>query len=146
MQNRIQSAEAAVDREKSQATRATLDSAISFGSTLLGAIFGRKLASRANVSKASTSMRSAGRAMQQRSDIARAEEKVTSYKEQLAELEEEFEQEVENLEQKLDVDQLVIEEVKVTPLKSDIETAPIPLVWLPWKVDASGIAEPYYEV
>ncbi|QDU79494.1 AAA-like domain protein [Polystyrenella longa] len=146
LQSRIQTAEAAVERESSQATRATLDSAISFGSTLLGAIFGRKLASKTNVSKASTSMKSAGRAMQQRSDVARAEEKVKKYQQQLAELEEEFELEIESLENKLDVDQLDVEEIQVSPLKSDIETAPVTLVWLPWRVDSAGIAEPFYDI
>ncbi|MEZ6047194.1 MAG: hypothetical protein R3C11_16760 [Planctomycetaceae bacterium] len=74
-------AEAAVDREKSQATRATLDSAISFGSTLLGAIFGRKLASRAECfTKASTSMRSTV-AICSSGATSPERKKVTSYKE-----------------------------------------------------------------
>ncbi|MAT16385.1 MAG: ATP-binding protein [Planctomyces sp.] len=146
LQGRLQTAEAAVDREKSQATRAMFDSAVSFGSALFGAFFGRKMASRTNVSKVGTSMRSAGRAAQQQSDVGRAKEKVAQYQEQLKELEAEFEAEVEGLETKLDVENLAIEELKVSPLKSDIETAPVAVVWLPWRVDRTGIAEPFYTI
>ena len=146
LQGRIKTAEAAVDREKSQASRATVDTAISFGSTLLGALFGRKIASRTNVSRASSSMRSVGRAAQQRGDVGRAKEKVEDLKEKLEALEAEFEAEVEQLERKFDVDNLEFEELQIRPRKTDIEIAKISLVWTPWGVDSSGIAEPLYQL
>jgi multidrug resistance efflux pump len=144
LQNRIKSAEAAVERERSQARTATIDTAISIGSTLLGALFGRKVASRTNVSRASTSMRTAGRAAQQRGDVSQAQEKVEHLQHDLDALEEQFNQEVQALEEKFDVEKLEFEELSVRPRKSDIEIADVALVWTPWRVDASGIAEPLY--
>ena len=146
LQGRIRTAEAAIDRETSQARRATFDSAISFGSTLLGALFGRKIVSRTNVSRASTSMRSAGRAVQQRGDVGRAKEKLEELKNRFEQLEADFESEVEQLERKLDVENLEFEELHIRPRKSDIQISKIPLVWTPWRVDASGIAAPLYRL
>ncbi len=144
LQDRIKSAEAAVDREKAQARSATIDTAISIGSTLLGALFGRKIASRTNVTRASTSMRSVGRAAQQRGDVSQAQEKVEDLKTEFEALEEELNKEVAALEEKFDTEKLVFDELQVRPRKSDIEVAKIALVWTPWRVDASGIAEPLY--
>ncbi len=144
LQSRIVAAEAAVDREKSQAHRATMDSVISFGSTLLGAVLGRKLLSRTGVTRASTSMRSAGRAVQQRGDIARAEEKLEDLQEKLQQLEEDFREDVEQLEEKFHADQLSLEELSVRPRKTDIQIGQLALLWTPWRVDAAGIAEPLY--
>jgi transcriptional regulator with GAF, ATPase, and Fis domain len=144
IQKRIKTAQAGVAREESQASRAYLDSAISFGSTILGALFGRKTASRTNVSKASTSLRSAGRAAQQIGDVARAEEKVEDLKEELEKLEQELAQEIKSLELQFDEDNLKLEPLEVTPRKSDIEAGNIALVWTPWRIDATGIAKPLY--
>jgi uncharacterized coiled-coil protein SlyX len=146
LKTRILSAEAAVEREKSQAKRAALDTAISFGSTLLGAVLGRKMLSSTSVTRASTSMRSAGRAAEQRGDIGRAEEKLEDLQEKLQQLEEEFQEDVEELEEKYHVDQLEFEELSVRPRKTDIEVDKVALLWTPWRVDASGIAEPLYEL
>ena len=145
IQSRIQTAEDRVGREKAQANRATVDSAISIGSSILGALFGRKLASRTNISKASTSMKSAGRAVQQRGDVSRAEDKLKSLHEDLQELETKFESEVEDLEDAYQVDSLDLEELSVRPRKSDIQVEPIAMVWTPWLVDAAGIADPAYD-
>jgi hypothetical protein len=144
VQKRIKTAEAGVDREKSQANRAMFDSAISFGSTILGALFGRKTASRTNVSKASTSMRSAGRAAQQKGDVARAQEKVEDLSAELQKLEQDLAADIKKLEGQFDVDSIEIKALEVTPRKSDIEVGQIAVVWTPWKVGPQGIAEPLY--
>ena len=143
---RIESAEAAVQRERDQSKRATMDSVISFGSTLLGAVFGRKLMSSTSVSRASTSMRSATRAMEQRGDIGRAQEKVEDLKDELDELEQKFKEEVEELEEKFNVDDLEFEELPLRPRKTDIDIDEVALIWTPWRVDSTGIAEPLYEL
>ena len=144
LQDRVRAAQAAVERETAQYRRASLDTAISIGSSILGALFGRRLASRTNVGKASSSMRSVGRAAQQRGDIGRAEEKVESLQEKLIELEEGFEQQRQRLEATYEIDDLDLDELTVRPRKGDIDILPLVLLWTPWHVDASGIAEPAY--
>jgi len=146
LKERIRKAEERVDREKSQLSQQTFQSAISFGSSILGALFGRKLASRTNVGRAATSMRSAGRVQRERGDVSRAQENVESLEEKFADLEEEFQEELDELEDKTAVDQLEIETVEVKPRKSDIDPSEVTLVWTPWRVDANGIAEPAFQI
>ena len=146
LKGRIETAEAAVQREQSQASRATMDSVVSFGSTVLGALFGRKIASSTNVSRGATSMRSLGRAAQQRSDVARAREKVESLNEDLAELDSRLGEAIGALEEKYAAQSLQLESFAVRPRKSDTEVAPLAVVWTPWQVDDSGLAEPRYDL
>jgi len=145
LKKRIDLAEAAVHRERDQYRRASFDSVVSMGSSILGAFLGAKLASRTNVSKTSTSMRSVGRAAQQRGDIGRAKEKLEGYKQDYAALEAEFEQEVERLEEMLRPESLTMERLEVPPRKSDLSVESLVVAWIPWTVDAAGIAAPAVE-
>ena len=86
LEERIRKADQAVDRESDQARGAKLSAAISLGTTILGSLFSRKKVSASTVSKAGTTMRGAGRAMDQSGDVGRAKENVESLKEKLAEL------------------------------------------------------------
>src|SRR5690606_31877942 len=90
----IRKAEQRVEREKAQASHQVMQTAISFGTSILGALFGRKLASATNIGRAATSMRSASRAAQQRADVGQAQESVEALRERLASLDEEFQAEV----------------------------------------------------
>ena len=145
MEERIQRAQQKVEREKSQYTQKKMDTAISFGATLLGAIFGRKKTSIGNVGRAATTARGLGRAAKERGDIARAEESLASLRPRLRELEEEFEESVAEIQDQWDVDQLEVKERRFRPRKSDLSVSDVRLVWAPWKIDAQGIAEPLFE-
>ena len=54
LQERIRKAQEAVEREKAQADQQKMQTAISFGATLLGALGGRKINSSGNIGKATT--------------------------------------------------------------------------------------------
>lgn len=146
LQGRILTAEQRVEREKSQAKKAGLESVISLGTSILGALFGRKLASRTNVSKASTSMRSLGRAAEQRGDIGRAQESLQALLDEREQLSAELEAELEELRAQWQADALEIEEYVVRPKKTDLQVEEVSLLWTPWTVDAAGIAEPAYQL
>lgn len=145
IEGKMRTAEERVEREKSQAQQATFQSAISIGSSLLGALFGRKLASQTNVSKASTSARSIGRASQQRGDVARAKERIEQLQDDLVELESKCEDEIEKLEDQWTVNNLDLDSSEIKPRKSDIEVAPVVLVWTPWRLSDDGFAEPAFD-
>ena len=42
------------------------------------------------------------------------------------------------------MEELDLEEVRIRPRKSDISVGAIALVWTPWRVDRSGLAEPAF--
>jgi len=145
IEKRIKTAEQRVEHEKGQASRAAMDSVISIGSTLLGALFGRKAFSVTNVGKAATAARGVGRAAEQRSDIGRANETLEDLKAELDAVNDELAAEVERIATEFHPQSIVLEELTVTPRKSDIQVAALAVAWCPWLVDASGFSTPAWK-
>ncbi|MDH3570257.1 MAG: ATP-binding protein, partial [Gemmatimonadota bacterium] len=143
-QERIRKAEERVGREASQYDQQKMQTAISMGATVLGALFGRRVASVGTVGRATTTMRGVGRAAREKDDIARARRDLEALHEQLAALEEEFTGETEALDDPSDAAAHEITEQLVRPLKSDITIGRVALSWLPWWVDESGVATPAF--
>jgi hypothetical protein len=127
LQARLGRAEAAVAKEKEQASQARIQTAISVGSTLLGALFGRKTLSSATVSKAATAARGVGRSMQEGSEAVTAEQNAEAIRKQIAEMESEVEAES----AALAVTEPKIEVVEVKPARVGISVRLIALGWVP---------------
>jgi len=144
LSERIRKAEAKVGREQSQYGQQKMQTAISMGATVLGALFGRKVASVGTVGRASTTMRGVGRAARERGDIARAVEDLEARRRELADLEEQFEDEIAEVRESVDPEALELKTVKIRPRKSDIALGRVALVWTPWRVGKDGIAEPIF--
>lgn len=79
----------AVAREQSQAHAAQFQTAISVGTSILGAFFGKKTFSATNISRAGTAARGATRAMKESSDVRTAKERLATAEADAAALEEE---------------------------------------------------------
>lgn len=139
LQDRRKRAADRVEIEKEQYQQQRLHSILHTGSTILGALLGRKKLSATNVSKASTSARSIGRAASQRGDIDRAEESVEAIDQHLLDLQAEFDTEVSSLSAKLDVAHLSLKENRIRPRKTDIQVAKFAVIWLPyWQNDKTA--------
>jgi hypothetical protein len=134
-----------VEREQSQLGRERLDTVISIGATIAGALFGRKLASVTNVTRARSTLRGASRASQEKDDVARAERGVETTREDLTQLQSDLQRDVAALERTLDPTTLALEKVELAPRKTDVEVASLVLCWTPWRVGETGIAEPLYD-
>jgi hypothetical protein len=93
LQARQQRAEAAVEKQKQQARDAGFQTALSIGTSILGAFLGRKALSATNINRAGTAARKASRAMQEGSDVATAQESLETVKAAQTKLEEEFQTE-----------------------------------------------------
>jgi hypothetical protein len=143
--DRIRRAEQAVQREAEQAKQAKLQTAISFGATLLGAFMGRKVASAANVGKATTAVRGVSRSMKESSDVARAGENVAALRQQQADLEAQFQSETATLESKVDPLTEPLETVVIKPKKTNITVRLVALVWTPHWQSADGLARAAWE-
>lgn len=137
----IRKAEQRVEREKEQSKQSTFSAAISIGTSLLGALIGRKIVSSANVTRAGTAARSAGRVAKERQDIGQAEDTVEAYQAKLKLLEEEFAVEAEKVKAAYRAESLELDATEVKPKKTDIDVARVVLVWRPWRVAADGTAE-----
>ncbi|MCO5052598.1 MAG: DUF87 domain-containing protein [Verrucomicrobiae bacterium] len=144
LQERVRRAEAAKAREAEQAQRAKFDTVISFSSTLLGAFLGRKAVSAGTIGKAATTMRSAGRAMNQSGDVTRAQETVEALQQQYRDLEAQFKAEAEAAGAGVDPATEVLETLELRPTRTNINVRLLALVWLPFSRDAVGILNPAY--
>jgi len=143
LRDRLRRAEDRIEREKAQYGQQKISTAISIGSTILGALMGRKLTS---VGSATTAARGASRASRERGDIQRAIDEMEAQQEKLRAMEDDFQQSLEKMEEKLDPSALEFSEINVRPRKSDIVVHELGLAWTPWRVDADGIAEPLFNM
>jgi len=128
---RIDKALERVSREESQYEHQKLQTAISFGATLLGALTGRKLGSAGTVGRATTTARTATRAAREKEDIARARQEVRRLQEQLKDLEADFENKVTELEALPAPPDIELQEVSIRPRKADITVRLMALAWRP---------------
>jgi hypothetical protein len=132
LEEKIRQAQKRVEREKAQASQSTFQAAVSFGSSLLGALVGKKTISAANVGRAATSARAAGRAMQQRGDIALAAEDVEKYQQMYDDLQAKLQTEIDDLQAAGAPDAIPLEPFELRPKKSEIAVDRVALVWMPW--------------
>ena len=132
LEERVRVAEQRVVKEKEQAGSQTMQSAISIGASLVGALFGRKILSATNAQRVGTAARSAGRIGKERQDIGRAEENLESAKADLEGIETELREELENLEVRIDPLTERFEEIQIGPKKTAIEVKMCGLCWLPY--------------
>jgi hypothetical protein len=131
IQERIRRAEQAVEREQQQAKDAKMQTAISFGTTVLGALFGRKKLSTSTLGRATTAARGVSRTMKESEDINRAEETVDSLKQKLADLEKELQNQISNLELTMDPQYEALQTLELRPKKTNINLRLVAVVWEP---------------
>jgi len=142
LNERLRRAEQAVERETAQARQATFSSVVSIGSTLLGAFLGKRAISVTNLNKAGTAVRSLGRAAEQSGDVARAGETTEAIKQQLADLDAQFQAEAKAVEGGLDPASESFETIELRPNKTNISVKLVSLAWTPHVRDASGQLTP----
>jgi hypothetical protein len=145
LQEKLRRSEDRAAREAEQYEASKLDTAVSVGSTILGALLGRKVASIGNLGRARSAARSAGRAAKEKADIARAHEEAETVRQQLADLEAELAAELAAIGGKLiDPTSLDVQPVEVRPRKGDLSVGTVALAWTPWRVTADGTTEPAF--
>jgi hypothetical protein len=145
LQERIRRAEGAVEREREQAQQQKMQSTIAIGATLLGALFGRKLASASNVRGAGSAMRSISRAGKEAGDIRRAQESLEALRQQFEELEAGLRADCSAIESTVDSRTEELERIPLRPKKSSIDVRFCALTWLPYWRSKTGAADPAWE-
>ncbi len=136
--DQLRRADEKVEKEKAEVSDRTMSTILTVGTSILGAMFGRKLGSTANVGKAATSIRQASKIGKEMGDVAVAEENREVLAERLKKLEEEFAAESEKIAAQYDADQIPVEEISLPPKKTDINVTRVAIVWLPCAVTENG--------
>ncbi|MGC3981765.1 MAG: hypothetical protein QM808_10920 [Steroidobacteraceae bacterium] len=122
-------AEQKIEKEKSQLSQQKLNTALSVGASILGAFFGRKVASSANLGRVATVARSASRISRESQDVDQAAGGLETVQQRLTDLQAELEQEVAKVQGELDPAVIALESIEVKPRKSDTAVSEVALVW-----------------
>ncbi|HKU76058.1 MAG TPA: DUF87 domain-containing protein [Pyrinomonadaceae bacterium] len=145
LEERKRRAEQAVAREAEQAKGQKVQTAISFGATLLSSFLGRKRTSLSTIGRATTAVRGVGRSMKESQDVDRAEDNVAAIAQKIADLQAEFQAETAALERSLDPQTEQLEEVSLKPTKANIAVKLLTLAWAPYWQNAQGETKPAWE-
>jgi hypothetical protein len=129
--DKVDRARQKVEREKAEAKNQSLQTYVSIGSAVLGALLGRKMASSTTIGKAATSMRTASRAARQQADVAHAEESLATLEERRQALEEEVDAELERIRVDADPSRIKLEPIEIPARKTDISVTDVVLAWIP---------------
>jgi hypothetical protein len=139
LENKIRTAEERLGSEQAQAQEKRWGTVASVGTTVLGALLGRKKISVTNVSRAGTTLRSFSRTRKEQDDVVRASGRLEDLIAERAELASQAQSEVDALVARWSAPgELAFEEVSIAPLKSDIEVREVLLVWRPGVMDVDG--------
>ncbi len=138
LQERLRRAEQAVERRESQSQQAMLTTGLAALGAVIGAVSGRGRKRGgvlgaflgAGSGRAAAAMRGAGRAARTRQDIEHAEETVEAVRAQLAELEEEFQEELKQVELGADAEE-TLEAVAIRPALNAMTSRGVALLWVP---------------
>ena len=142
LENRLMRAEQAIAVQSQQSTKKKLDTAISFGTAILGAVLGRKRISSASASKMGTAIKTASSARKEAADVTRATQTAEKVKKDILALSKELEKEVKALDTSFDAQSEALDEIIVRAKSTDIHVAVTGLVWLPYAPDEGGRLRP----
>ncbi|MGI8735324.1 MAG: ATP-binding protein [Pyrinomonadaceae bacterium] len=135
-------AQQAVEREAEQSKSQKVQTAISFGTTLLSSFLGRKSLSLTTLGRATTAARGVGRSMKEAEDVGRAQETLAAVGQQLAELDAQFKSEIATIEQSIDTQTEALETITLKPTKANIAIEHFSLAWAPFWHDERGEVQP----
>jgi len=138
IKDRLMRAEQAIAREDEQAKASKMQTAISFGTAILGAFLGRKTVSAASAQRVGTAMRSASRVQKEKMDVARAQERAEAVRLQLSELDERLKEDIDAIGFSMDAETEKLEEISVKPKSTDITLEIFGLAWMPYRKNAGG--------
>ena len=138
LENRLLRAQQAIDREKQQATRKKLDTAVSFGTAILGTLLGRKRLSSSSATRIGSAIKSASGARKEAADIKRAEQTAAKVRADMEALNAQLEQEVASLDTSFDAQAEELDEIVIRAKTTDIHVAFVGLAWMPYREDEKG--------
>jgi hypothetical protein len=129
LDEKLRRAQQAVDRESQQATGQKLQTMISVGATLVGALMGRRAVSATTIGRATTAARGMGRSMKESEDIQRAQQTVQAIEEQRQSLDDELKTETATLEAAGDPATETFDRLTVKPKRTNVTLKLVALLW-----------------
>lgn len=130
LQEKARKAEEAAGKEQQQASQQKLQTAVSIGATMLGALMGRRAVSLSTLGRATTAARGVGRSAKETEDVAKAQARLQEAHAELAALESELQSEVAALEGAAPGG-TAVETLAIKPKRGGVDVRIVALVWKP---------------
>ncbi len=130
IQDREQRAHDRLDKEQQQSTASKVQTAISFGTTLLGAFMGRKAISMTTINRATTAARGVGRSMKESEDVTRANESLAEVQQAQADMESQMQAEISALDSGKTATTETFETLSIKPKRAGVQVQLVALTWV----------------
>jgi hypothetical protein len=130
LEERVRRARQQVEVQQAQSRDAKVGGAISIGSAIFGALFGKTTRASSAVGRAGTAARGASRALRESGDVERANDTLAAREHELAELDAAIQAEVDVLEAKLDPLTEALDRVVLRPKKTNVTVRFVTLAWV----------------
>jgi len=134
LQERVRNAEQVVQKQAEQRRGAGISAVLNVGTSILGALFGRKKVS----TGVTTAIKGMSRVGSEHGDVRRAQEDIASLRQQQQDLDREFQDEVARVQSQFEPAAIVLEPREIAPKKTDIKVEEVVLLWTPWAIGKSG--------
>ena len=129
VQAKVAKAQQALATQEGQLHGQQMQTAISVGATVLGALFGRRKMSMGTIGRATTAARGAGRTAREAQDVAQARQRLAAAQAEAAELERQMAAEVASADAASRPESEELEEVRLLP--REVEVDGVMLLWRP---------------
>jgi hypothetical protein len=130
LEKKLRTLEARLDKEKADVSSKTTNMAITIGTSLLSALLGGNLLSKTNASKVGTSARSASSVLKEKRDVARVESEIEELLNQMEELKEKLALNLESIKASYDIRHFPNETYQIKPRRADIYDAKLRIAWV----------------
>jgi len=145
LDEKIRKAQISVDREAEQASQQKIQTAVSFGATVIGALLGRKAISTSTLGRATTAARGMSRTMKENQDIELAKQNMAAAQQQKAELESQIQAELDTLSGAMDPSSETLVPFALKAKRLEIVVQVVALAWAPAWRDADGTVSPAWK-
>jgi hypothetical protein len=126
---KLRRAKQALEREQEQSSSQKMQTAISFGATLVGALLGKRAISAGTVGRATTAARGVGRAQKEAQDVSRANETIAAIEADRQRLEDDLQADTAAIDRVSAIATEPLEPVVVKPKKAGVTVKLVALVW-----------------
>jgi hypothetical protein len=120
-----------LEREQEQVSQQKMQTAVSLGATMLGALMGRRAVSLSTLGRATTAARGVSRSMKEGQDVERAQVKVQEVEAEIAALNAELEREIAALEGAANGNP-PLDVIEIKPKRGNVDVRLVVLAWQPW--------------
>jgi hypothetical protein len=130
LDDQLRRADERIERERGQLSDQKMQTAINVGTSILGALFGRKL-NASTFSRVGSAARGAGRLGRESADVDRAQESRSVLQQRHTDLANELEQEIARLKSDLNPDLIDLQTTSIAARRADTQILKFGLAWVP---------------